>query len=333
MAKKIDPHIQTILARCTIKPDRGAFALTLPAQLDRPDYVAVNKVLTNFGGKWSRRDGAHMFASDPRQALGLAVEAGAYTDKRQELQYFPTPPALAARMIALADVSSGDRVLEPSAGQGAIALGFRDGVRVDMVEIDPDNMRQLQQTLVNREGSRCDYSAWCTDFLTWAKEHDRRRYDAIVMNPPFRNNQDLAHIRAAWDLLKPGGRFVALTSPHWTFATDRASVEFNEWIADECLESEEIASGTFKASGTEIRTMLLWGPKRTAQPIAAKASETPIAADPLQTILPGAERLQEAPKPPAPVKMQPPRNRIQKSCDFGLFGEIQLDLVDHLRGA
>ena len=37
-------------------------------------------------------------------------------------------------------------------------------------------------------------------------------YDTIVMNPPFEKFQDIDHVRHAFDLLKPGGRVVAISA-------------------------------------------------------------------------------------------------------------------------
>ncbi len=39
-------------------------------------------------------------------------------------QLFPTPPDLASRMVDAADIRPGHRVLEPSAGTGALLLAM-----------------------------------------------------------------------------------------------------------------------------------------------------------------------------------------------------------------
>jgi hypothetical protein len=42
-----------------------------------------------------------------------------------------------------------------------------------------------------------------------------------VMNPPFANFQDIAHVRAAFNLLEPGGRSVAVMGEGVFFRQDR----------------------------------------------------------------------------------------------------------------
>jgi 16S rRNA G1207 methylase RsmC len=50
------------------------------------------------------------------------------------------------------------------------------------------------------------------DFIKWADDAQRqgRRWDRIVMNPPFSDGRAQAHIEAAAQLLAPGGRLVAV---------------------------------------------------------------------------------------------------------------------------
>jgi hypothetical protein len=71
--KFMTPEVRAILARSTIEDD----ALTLPEALNRKLYERVNKALESAGGRWDRASGTHLFASDPRAALGLAPEAPA----------------------------------------------------------------------------------------------------------------------------------------------------------------------------------------------------------------------------------------------------------------
>ena len=61
-----------------------------------------------------------MFPFDPRELMADAVETGAVVDAKKTLQFFETPADLAARMVDLAQIAPGNRVLEPSAGFGRI---------------------------------------------------------------------------------------------------------------------------------------------------------------------------------------------------------------------
>ncbi|MEB7886055.1 class I SAM-dependent methyltransferase [Serratia fonticola] len=47
------------------------------------------------------------------------------------------------------------------------------------------------------------------DFIKWAETTDKR-FDKVVMNPPFSEGRAKAHLVAAANLVKPGGRVVAI---------------------------------------------------------------------------------------------------------------------------
>jgi ParB family chromosome partitioning protein len=81
------------------------------------------------------------------------------------------------------------------------------------------------------------------------------------MNPPFANNQDVRHIRQAWDLLRPGGRLVAICCEGPFFRADRFAVQFRDWLDKIGAETEKLPHGTFRESGTDVATRLLWATK------------------------------------------------------------------------
>lgn len=120
---KISEDVQDVLRRCTISERGGlGWTLTLPAtQLQRSLYVDVNKVLAGIGGTWSKKHKLHLFDHDPRESLGLTVATGKAVNEQQAFQSFYTPEALAKRVVELADIKPGMTVLEPSAGEGALA--------------------------------------------------------------------------------------------------------------------------------------------------------------------------------------------------------------------
>jgi predicted RNA methylase len=176
--------------------------LYLPArQLDRKLYEAVNKVLTNAGGKWNRGKKAHVFASDPTTELGLALETGVTINKQQLFQSFYTPAELAETVARLADVS-GHVVLEPSAGHGALADACRaaGATSVICIDINPDAVAALRSF---------GYTATEIDFLTFKNVTDKP-FTRIVMNPPFTRGADIKHVKHALTMLAPGGKLVAI---------------------------------------------------------------------------------------------------------------------------
>ena len=161
-------------------------------------------------------------------------------------QLFPTPRDLAARMVEEAGI---DRefltVLEPSAGTGrlvAAAHGAAYRVRVTAVEVEPNMARALLD-------SRFLDNVFCADFMTWETSE---RFDRVIMNPPFANMQDIAHIRRAFELLKPGGRLVAICA-----GGPRQADQLLPWVESLGGTWEPLPAGTFKESGTDVSSVLL----------------------------------------------------------------------------
>lgn len=248
---KLDPAVADVLARSTI----DEHVLCLPkGQLPRPLYEQVDKALQALGGKWNRQLRGHLFDRDPNAALAEALARGSVEDRKKTLQQFWTPPEIVGRMCDLAGDIEGTDVLEPSAGKGHILFEIigRGGLPT-AVEIDPAEAMQLEAEVEGR------WPIVCADFLNWTpcRPYTPTLFDFIIMNPPFARNQDIAHVRRAYDLLKPGGRLVAITSPHWTFASDRAAVDFRQWFDEHGDSNDHLPTGTFKAMGTGVGSQLI----------------------------------------------------------------------------
>lgn len=149
------------------------------------------------------------------------------------VDFFPTPPSVAKELVEKADIEAGMKVLEPSAGNGRIADAIKAaGVEPDVVELS-SNLRAI----LSAKG----HNVVAHDFTDY---NPGPIYDRIVMNPPFSNRMDVEHVRHAYDLLKPGGRIVAIMSEGPFSASDKKSAEFREWL-DEVGVSEKLEEGTF----------------------------------------------------------------------------------------
>jgi precorrin-6B methylase 2 len=118
--------------------------------------------------------------------------------------FFPTPPELAADIVKKAGIVDGDIILEPSAGLGHIAEAITEAHPANKL-ICMEIYQPLCEAL-NLKG----YEAINADFLMCAAIEPDIRPDKIIMNPPFENLQDIDHVTHAWELLKPGGRIVAI---------------------------------------------------------------------------------------------------------------------------
>lgn len=219
--------------------------LHLPRQLPRELYVQTAKVIELLGGKWNRSLAAHLFESDCADRVDEAVIAGEVMDFKKLYQFYETPPELARRMVAMADVRAGQRLLEPSAGKGAILKALPPAVDCTAVELNPAMTDLI--ALANRVHYR--------DFL--GCDGELGTFDRMVANPPFRNGQDVDHVRHMHHLLKAGGILVTVMSPAWQYRTDHKHAEFRAWLEQLDHEVETLPEGTFKCSGTNVRSLLV----------------------------------------------------------------------------
>lgn len=163
-------------------------------------------------------------------------------------QLFPTPAALAVRMVELAEIEAGHSVLEPSAGTGSILRAVRSvacGSTIrTAVEINAGLCRELR---------RVDPGAhvFHADFLEW-EGGTTKAYDRILANPPFGNAQDIAHIKRALQMLKPGGRLVAICANG-----PRQNAQLRPLVEQHGGKWEVLPPDTFAESGTGVSTVLL----------------------------------------------------------------------------
>jgi len=244
----LTPEVRAVLKRSTI----DATSVKLPAspRLERKLYEAVNKVLEAAGGKWAKKQQAHVFSIDPRVELGLALETNVLIDKakarKKERQAFYTPEAGARTLAKLADVA-GHYVLEPSAGHGALAYACtKEGAaRVDCFEIDPDACDTLK-----RDGFTV--LAQC-DFLETSPEEPDQRYQRIVMNPPFTRKADAQHVHHAFKhWLALDGILTSIVADDGSDRPDLKAIAPNPYRI-----VHRLPAGTFKESGTMIATLVI----------------------------------------------------------------------------
>lgn len=156
-----------------------------------------------------------------------------------DTQLFVSSDPVCRKLVTLADVRPGCRVLEPSAGTGAIVravLAAVPGVVCQCVEMNAALAEHLSATFP-------EVAVTCADFLSCAPQ---AIYDRILMNPPFRHGEDLKHIRHALKMLAPGGNLVAVCANG-----PRQQREFK----DVATHMEVLPRGTF--AYTDVSTMII----------------------------------------------------------------------------
>jgi protein-L-isoaspartate O-methyltransferase len=165
--------------------------------------------------------------------------------------FFPTPAATIERMLDRAQIAPGNTVLEPSAGTGSIADAIK--ARVPSLPDGPgvlvmccERMTRLRDIL--REKGHALTEA--DDFMEMPAAGE---FDRVLMNPPFEKQQDIDHVRRAFDHLKPGGRLVAIVGAGAFSRGNRKATEFREWL-DRSGAMVEDLNGAFSTPDAFRRT-------------------------------------------------------------------------------
>ena len=241
---RVSDDVLEVLSRASVDGE----SLFLVGQLDRQMYVKVNKVLEAAGGKWNRKAKAHVFDRPAADRIDEIILSGEVEVPTDEYNYFPSPPSVVARLLELADIERGMRVLEPSAGKGAIAYACAEsGATVDCYEL-------MESNFVALAGDIKFCSVRNMDFLAQAPEAS---YDRVVMNPPFAKQQDIKHVLHALKFLKPDGLLVSVMASSVTFRDNKLTQEFRDLIRQRGGEIEALPDGAFKESGTNVRTVIV----------------------------------------------------------------------------
>lgn len=232
---KINNDVADVLANSRIEGDK---LFLEGSQLERNLYLAVDKVLKALGGKWARKEKAHIFESGIEDTIEAILLTGEYTDEKKEFQFFQTPIALAEELVSLAKIGPGETCLEPSAGLARIA-GLMPNP--DCVELNQKNREWLKSHCYNVVGN---------DFLEFDK-----RYDVIVANPPFAKQQDIKHVVNMLDLANRC--VISIMSASVLYRTNKIAVEFRDRVESLGGTFMSLPDGSFKESGTNVSACIL----------------------------------------------------------------------------
>lgn len=222
-------------------------------------YVEAKKVIERIGGKWNRGKGTHLFEVDPRPLVAEIVATGEMpreVNPDKDAAFWRTPQEVAGRVIYEAGLLNPAplRVLEPSAGDGALAEAARNVYPsrvLDLVCVEPDAGRHA---VLLGKGFKAEQSTF-EEYATTEPEP----FDSVVMNPPFsaagRPVLWAEHVLLAWGLLREGGKLAAVVPDHLSrtgapVRSLRALIEAHGHVAS-------LPQGAFKASGTGVNTAMV----------------------------------------------------------------------------
>jgi predicted RNA methylase len=184
--------------------------------------------------------------------------------------FFPTPKAAAEELLSKVSLyRKADapplRILEPSAGTGALAYPLaaprEDTERrhrepdirrtyrnlVDCIEIQQQHAEALERSgRFNR--------VVCGDFLAMPVIP---QYDRVVMNPPFDLERDVDHVTQALKWLKPDGELHAIMAAGVIFRSTKKATAFRALIERMNGEFRDLPAGSFASQGTNVNTVIL----------------------------------------------------------------------------
>ena len=181
------------------------------------------------------------------------------TKSQEGHDYFATPEPIGYKMVQWLQSKPGQSLLEPSAGDGAIARWMPDNTYNTVVEPSRDLTPKLMR---NVAGAKVVES-------TFENFDLHNKFDGIAMNPPFGHGGKTAveHVAKAYQHLKDGGRLIAIIPDgpacqkhfdKWFYGDPEAKRKADRGIADGVLMADiHLPSVTFEREGTNVNTRMV----------------------------------------------------------------------------
>lgn len=265
--------VQEILEKCFVRDNM----IVIPTEeIERKLYTKFKKHMEVHGFKWKGGNTKSFVPTEgvtAQDALDHAINEPD-EDLKQKYQFFPTPEPMVKDLLYFAEIwpeniLSDDRtirILEPSAGRGAILDGIVEKLSdvVDRLNSKGAPLVELYACElwdVNRKHLEKYYpyvKIIGNDFLKLGPEYDNF-FDFVIANPPFTGNQDIIHCSKMHEVINSNGRVTSITSTTWLRNTDKKSTTFRTYI-DEVARTSGYNSyqNAFIESGTAIQTLILY---------------------------------------------------------------------------
>lgn len=221
------------------------------------EYDKLKPTIEHLGGHWREKYKCFVFGSDIRGKLEDCKKNGLEISEqylwKEKTQFFPTPRAVAERVVELAEIEDKQFVLEPSAGQGGLVDCIKTDNPILCIEPLEENIQILAQKgyVTGRMTFEEYYAAFDAHRL------GTRFYDRVIMNPPFSGQRDIKHLLMAYDLLDKGGILVAIISENALYYQTETSKNFVKFLAEHNAMIEAVPPRAFTESGTTIETVIV----------------------------------------------------------------------------
>lgn len=238
----------------------------------------INLYMETMDGSWERRKPGHedegtggkemdnagkntISEWDMAKSYYYAQQKKTSRNKAAEGQdYYATPEPIGYKMVEWAQAKDGDRMLEPSAGHGAISRWFSPNTKNTIIE-PSDKLSPLAEMVT--ENAQPIHS-------TFENHNIVNKYDAIVMNPPFGTGGKTAveHLAKAFRHLKDGGRVIAIlpdgssAQKHfdkWFYGNPDAKTKADRGGEPEGVFMKEVLlpGVAFERAGTKVNTRIV----------------------------------------------------------------------------
>lgn len=281
MSARVTQAAMRILQKCNrIAIGDDAYGLSMPEIADREIYMEVAEILRRCGYKWNKKQKTHLASESEDYDLLLDVIATGDAPPANPLAYFPTPEHIAQSLaqhcaVCLAGVTVdgelfNSRILEPSAGTGALIDAFIDvaarsghNLHCDIVaiEIDPLRARILKRKYAKDLPEGLTVEVICADFNVFARKEiaESAEFDAILANPPFsaegKRKLWRMHLELMLQLMSSRAR-IGIVLPQ-DCDRDDADTKFLEFFS--ACQCQKYGKGAFKDAGTMFPTVGLFG--------------------------------------------------------------------------
>lgn len=246
MKTLIKDDLQYIFNSCS---SEGNIIRPPSEQLDRDLYLKFKKFMTQNHGKW--KGGKSQYFEFPFSTANLLhkLKNGERPNFKKDFHYFPTPPGVIEQMCNLYIPAHPMKILEPSAGQGAIVEGVNNFIQTSkphewtVVEPHPLNAVKLSEMGLH------------PNIMTFEEFQTNERFEMIYANPPFKH--DTEHVKKMIDLLDKNGSMVVVLPSSFEnksknkMILDRMEREF------EYYSFIKVEDKAFKESGTNVSTVIL----------------------------------------------------------------------------
>jgi len=185
-----------------------------------------------------------MLIQDRINAIKQQLETGVQIVSAPQL--FPTPIELSGTMADMCrdGRATNHRILEPSAGTGRLigAYGAAWHPNGEFVAVE------INHTLCENLRYEFPLTKVIHDDFLLCKPDELGYFDRIIMNPPFKNADDIKHILHARTFLKTDGLLVALCAGG-NRQKNKLEPLSSYW--------EPLPAGSFISEGTNVNTVLL----------------------------------------------------------------------------